>query len=67
MADWNNVKQLTGTNLLVQNVIDLENEIRSLTGANSGEGRSSYEGISDTEIYGEVRYRTLRILKGLYY
>lgn len=29
--------------------------------------RISYEGLSDTETFGEVRYRVLRILKGLYY
>ena len=66
MADWSNVKSLTGTDKLVQNVIELDNDIKALTGNVEG-GRSSYEGISDTEIYGEIRYRTLRILKGLYY
>jgi len=27
----------------------------------------SYEGLGDAETFGEVRYRVLRILKGLYY
>ncbi len=29
--------------------------------------RISYEGLTDTETFGEVRYRVLRIMKGLYY
>jgi hypothetical protein len=28
MADWGSVKALTGTDKLVQNVVDLDNEIR---------------------------------------
>lgn len=64
MVDWSNVKQLTGSDKLIQSVIDLDNQLRNNY---SGEGRSSFEGIGEAEMYGEVRYRSLRILKGLYY
>ena len=63
MVDWTNVHQLTGGEKLIQSVVDLDNELRN----QSSEGRSSFEGISESEMYGEVRYRSLRILKGLYY
>lgn len=63
MADWSTVKTLSGSDKLIHRVIELENELRS----NYSEGRSSYEGIGEAEMHGEVRYRTLRILKGLYY
>jgi hypothetical protein len=61
MVDWSHVKTLTGTEDLKRNINELDED-------NFHSGRmSSYEGISEAEMFGEVRYRILRILKGLYY
>lgn len=47
-------------------MLDLDNELRAITGG-AHNSRISYEGLGDAETFGEVRYRVLRILKGLYY
>ncbi|CAD8098564.1 unnamed protein product [Paramecium primaurelia] len=65
MADWNQVKALVGSQEYLQEVVQLENEIKQIQGGNMS--RISYEGLTDSETFGEVRYRILRILKGLYY
>ncbi|CAD8090636.1 unnamed protein product [Paramecium primaurelia] len=65
MADWNHVKSLVGSQQFLQEVVQLENEIKQIQGGNMS--RISYEGLTDTDTFGEVRYRVLRILKGLYY
>ncbi|CAK77260.1 unnamed protein product (macronuclear) [Paramecium tetraurelia] len=56
MADWNQIEKL-------------ETEIKYMLGSNKVQTSSSnlYEGLTDQEIFGEVRYRIYRILKGLYY
>ena len=59
MVDWTDVKKLIGNDKLIAQIQEIENEIH--------EGSGIYNGVSNVELDGEVRYRVLRMLKGLYY
>ncbi|CAD8153221.1 unnamed protein product [Paramecium pentaurelia] len=69
MADWNKVNQLIGQPKFIEKIEKLETEIKYMIGSNKVSSNSSnlYEGLTDQEIFGEVRYRIYRIMKGLYY
>ncbi|CAK89999.1 unnamed protein product (macronuclear) [Paramecium tetraurelia] len=66
MTDWATVNNLIGQQDFIEKIDKVEQEIKHLI-QKRGFQEMIYEGLPNQEVFGEVRYRFYRILKGLYY
>ncbi|CAD8193501.1 unnamed protein product [Paramecium pentaurelia] len=66
MTDWMTVSNLIGQQDFIEKIDKVEQDIKHII-QKKGFQEMIYEGLPNQDIFGEVRYRVYRILKGLYY
>ncbi|CAK93443.1 unnamed protein product (macronuclear) [Paramecium tetraurelia] len=66
MTDWMTVGNLIGQQDFIEKIDKVEEDIKNII-QKKGFQEMIYEGLPNQDVFGEVRYRVYRILKGLYY